>query len=244
MAENARNGGVWALFMQAPEIRRAMRLAGFSATSGFPFGTNRSVRLPPSSEITVSKKCSPTTVEALPFDGWKTVRTFILDRRHLEPASDGWPDGFRVVAAFAWDPDALHLRVDVSDHTPSYAPPGESPAAYDGVELYVDPDNDGLIWNNPADFQFAFFRDGGFREWFGGRTNMTVSVTDGPGGYRVEAAVPWRLLGRKPRPGRILRVSVAVNNRYAENRHSKLNWVWKPQADRIRLGALKWVEEP
>jgi hypothetical protein len=58
--------------------------------------------------------------------------------------------------AFTWDEAALHFHAAVVDK-----PAGsKAPAGRRGVELFVNPRNDGLVWDGPDDFQFDFKPDG------------------------------------------------------------------------------------
>ena len=77
-------------------------------------------------------------------------------------------------------------------------------------------------------------------EWFGNRhEEIEQSVTQTGNGYEVRAAIPWRVLGVSPEAGLKMQSSVAVKSVSTQGDSSvKLNWRFKEQAGRIRLGEL------
>jgi hypothetical protein len=143
--------------------------------------------------------------------------------------------------AFAWDDAALSFLIEVQDGRLTNAAVAADMYAYDSVELFVDPRNDGLFWGQPGDFQFGFAPDGKVCEWFGDRTDHLVTRADRTGrGYRVEARIPWSVLGLAPAPRLRLGVSPAVNSRNDRtDGTAKFNWCWQPEASGVRLGTVE-----
>ena len=139
--------------------------------------------------------------------------------------------------AFTWDDEALHFHAEVTDGLPRVAHPSNR----NGVELFVDPKNDGLVWASADDYQFNYRADGTAVEWFHNRPEQArVRPTDQ--GYEVEADIKWSELGLVPRPGLELGVSPAVvsEGRFEWEPCLKLNWRYYHRADdRLGLGTLR-----
>ena len=150
--------------------------------------------------------------------------------------------GNRVSArfAFAWDNKALHVTVFVSEEHVMNADDAGRLFEQDCVELYIDPENDGLIWGNRKDFQFGFAVPGRVLEPFGGRhTRIDHSVKRVDDGYEVRASIPWRVLGIMPEPGLKLGASVAVKSVNEQGESPvKLNWRYQPETGYASLGEL------
>ena len=139
--------------------------------------------------------------------------------------------------AFTWDKDALHFHAKVMDDLPKLT----TPSPRNGVELFVDPKSDGLVWSGPDDSQFSFRANGAVTEWFHNRpVHGEVRRTDQ--GYEVEADIPWADIGLTPRSGLVIGVSPAVvsEGTFEWEPSLKLNWRYYCRADeRYGLGTLR-----
>lgn len=136
--------------------------------------------------------------------------------------------------AFTWDAEALRFRADVRDADVLNDREPAKIFEQDCVELFIDPANDALRWGDRADFQFGFAVADKRWEWFGSRQDFTATTQKSADGYRVEATIPWKLLGVVPAAGKTLQVTPAIHNAG----HGKLEWNWQPTGDAIRLGSL------
>ena len=139
--------------------------------------------------------------------------------------------------AFTWDKDALHFHATVMDELPKLT----TPSPRNGVELFVDPQNDGLIWSGADDSQFSFRANGAVTEWFHNRP-VQAEVRHTDQGYEVEATIPWSDLGLTPRSGLVIGVSPAVvsEGTFEWEPSLKLNWRYFGRADeRYELGTLR-----
>ncbi len=156
---------------------------------------------------------------------------------------DGWRDPVETALgesrfAFAWDDTALHVRVRVTDSRVQNDRPADKLYEQDCVELFIDPQNDGLRWGDRADFQVGFAVTDKTWEWFGKRHDkITATVRPATTGYTVTAAIPWSVLGIEPAPGTVLQVCPAIHDH--DQGQPKQEWNWHPQGDRVRLGKLK-----
>jgi hypothetical protein len=237
MAENFRTGLIWDRFMRNPEIADALARAGFRPLTA--------------SEAAASRTCSVFTTTHQRFDAPRTANARRLpcaeaqwDWQNLDAALresvfDG--DGLvRMRFAFAWDATNLHFRADVID--PDLRNEMSPPEIYkqDCVELFVNPSGTALAWHGTNDMQFGFAVTNKCWEWFGGRQLTQYMVTPATNGYRVEAALPWVLLGVSPHAGLSLGISPALNSvSHADEPAMLLNWRWKKLGgDRFALGTV------
>jgi hypothetical protein len=204
------------------------------------FGTNVSVfvlrELPRDLRLAPQK----STV-ARRHDGWQNADWQLLDpATALETGVVTPQNEARARFAFAWDEQALYFTAQVQDRRLLSETEPSKLYEQDCVELYIDPQNDGLRWGNREDFQFGFAVPDKTWEWFGQRVGITATTRAMNGGYVVQAAIPWSLLGLKPARETVLQVSVAVHS-VAEpgGAAMKLNWNWQPTANAVRLGRLR-----
>ena len=255
MIENHRSGFVWNKLMPHPALQRALTAAGFrryepeqddagrllAMTSVFPSDTNLH-KLAARKALDVPRTAS---------DGLTDVGELSWQQLDLGDALEiGRAVAGHLVAArffFAWSDDALHLRVDVDDNRLALDP---NAAKHDAVEVYLDPQNDGLLWGDPADLQFAFRPSlepaaTTVLDTFGQRTNVTGRVEPTESGYRVTTAIPFEALSIKPQPGASLGASVAVRSVDPQSQTPlKLNWSWLPHVQRVYLGELRLSDQP
>ena len=110
----------------------------------------------------------------------------------------------------------------------------------DCVELFVNPSNTALHWHVPQDMEFGFAVTNKCWEWFGDRHLDRFCVTSTATGYRVDAAIPWTLLGLQPHPGLTIGVSPALHSvSHVPEPALLLNWRWKKLGgDAFQLGTL------
>jgi hypothetical protein len=258
MIENHRSGFTWKHFMRIEPVQRGMEIAGFQPYD-MPPGEARLTSVLPRRDMTkrrgVARTITVPRVESL-IEGephqWQQLT-------REEAGALGGADGdHQLVSArfyFAWDDQALHLKVDVEDERVHGVAPGMDPDKPDQadrskgtVELFIDPQNDGLAWGDPAEFQFGVSVPNQVWEWFGQRQGAQATVTPTERGYSVEAAIPFDLINVRPEPGQKLSASVALKTPRTDAAPPtvagitgpvKLNWDWTPDAHRVYLGELK-----
>lgn len=174
------------------------------------------------------------------YDEWKEADWQMIDSSNALEGGVVTPENeARAKFAFEWDNSALYFTIQIIDHNVINDREPAKIHEQDSVELFVDPQADGLRWGNPADFQFGFAPTDKTWEWFGQRRGITATTRTNESGYVVLAAMPWQVLGVRPGPGRVLQVSPAVNSIGSEGGPAmKLNWNWQPTADSVRLGSL------
>lgn len=150
--------------------------------------------------------------------------------------------------AFTWDEQALYFHAEVADTPAGFKVPAERNRL---VELFVDPESDGLVWQGKRDFQFGFVHTHFWRKpppgvasesFNNASASASVTITDTEQGYRVEGVIPWGTLGLEPRQGLELGVSPAVVTEGTKEWEPtlKLNWSYYREGEsRARLGRLR-----
>ncbi len=240
MIENHRSEQVWRTFMKNPEIQNAMRIASFRPAGDAHPSRLTSVYSREASDAEVPEYLKarrlvvPRSDDAGAPEDWQH-----LDMSSLESGRATETNKVDARFAFRWDDEALHLRVEVRDPDVVTSDNPTRLFETDAVELFIDPQNDGLTWGNPQDFQFGFSVPNQVWEWFGQRHGIDADVVKTETGYRVDAQIPFAMLNMDPSPGATLSASVAVNNAHSHPAESmKLNWSWRPHVQRIYLGEL------
>lgn len=244
MIENYRSGFMWKHFMANPQMQRAMDLAGFRP-EGDVGDENTSVyglESMPSEMLSASWNKGNRTAKVRPMaHGWEQADWHAVTPEDcLEEGQLRKDNAVSARFAFAWDDQALHVTIRVTDGHVVNNSPADSLFEQDSVELYIDPQNDGLVWGAAEDLQFGFAVTDKAWEWFGGRqTAIDQSVTPMDDGYEVRASIPWTTLGIEPASGVRMQSTVAVKSVNASGESPvKLNWRYKQESDHYRLGDL------
>ena len=144
------------------------------------------------------------------FDGqpepWGDARGF--DAAVYRPENWGGAQDLSGQFWVAWDEQSLYLAADITDDY--YQPWGGAPQLMyrgDGLEVELDPDPGGTsrpivhLGLRPS----PDFRGGAGDAFQWGSSNQVASAVrvasrGRPGGYGLEAAIPWALLGVSPHP--------------------------------------------
>lgn len=162
-----------------------------------------------------------------------------------------------VMAAFFWDDQYLYFGAWVRDD--KVICPFKGPDLYkgDGIELYLDPQNDNLKWGDSTDFQVGFAPispdsdEPQVWSWFqnqdpGESVDLASRVLKLRKweGYQVEAAINWKYLNLVPKTGMSIGCSPAFNDFDGTPALSgKLNWSFTKAAEEtFKLGNMKLVE--
>ena len=244
MIENYRTGLVWKHFMANPEVETAMNLAGFRP-EGEVKDEDSSVyglRAIPSERLSAGWNRGNRTAKARPIaHGWEQADWHAVTvEDSLEKGQPDSDNHAEARFAFAWDEQALHVLVRVTDQAVTSDVAEDRLFEQDCVELYIDPQGDGFIWDAQEDAQFGFAVTDKAWEWFGDRhQGVEQTVKPDSAGYEVRAAIPWESLGVIPQPGHTIHTSIAIHSlNYRGDSSIKLNWCYKEQAGQITLGEL------
>ncbi len=237
LVNSLRNDAVRKWFQADPSVQQGRQLIKDYRERAF--GPNVSVFMlaRPAPDLRLAKQKKAV---ARRFDEWANPEWQTLDARDsLEGGAVTPENEARAKFAFAWDEDNLYFTIQIVDRAVINDREPEKIYEQDCVELYIDPQNDGLRWGNRADCQYGFAVTDKRWEWFDRRVGLTATTQPVSGGYVVQAAIPWTVLGVAPAKGKVLQVSPAVNSIGSPGGAAmKLNWNWQPTGDTVRLGQL------
>ncbi len=214
------------------------RIAEFGAAA---FGPNTSIIA--QRELVADKPTPPTRLALAVADtlpraqwNWQTVSGMEFKDSEADIRPGDAPLEFRF--AVTWDPAALHFHAEITDTPDGYKQPPERNQL---VELYLDPDGDGLVWAGLRDYQFTYRVGVDAREMFHHAPNE-ARITPTAQGYTVEATIPWSSIGLTPKPGLEFGLSPAVlaGGTKEWDAMIKLNWSYVPlHAGEYRLGRIR-----
>jgi len=96
----------------------------------------------------------------------------------------------------------------------------------DGVELYIDGNNDKATSYDANDFQFVIQYDASQIQEGHSKsvTGIVAKATESTTGYVVEVAVPWSLIGVSPSEKKIIGLDFHVNDSDLSLRDGKITW--------------------
>ena len=154
----------------------------------------------------------------------------------------------------ARDAQYLYIGADVKDNEILCRASGADIYKMDGVEIFINPKNNGLEWKNAADFQLGLAPtgpDGKPQAWLhfqkrepSEREVKAASEISG-GGYRIEAAVSLDFLGLNGVDGETFGFSAALHDVDSKDAHeSKMNWHFKKDdaTGRLQLGEVRFED--
>ncbi len=251
MIENLRTGSPWRWFMANPEIREAMRRAGFRDGEAH--------------EVDPTRMTSLYGAEAVPAEmvagGWRgepgaKVRRLSVgwdkaDWHAIAPANTLGEDDRVKRAKFAalWDDAALHLRLKVEVADEAMPPTLDGEAAQNFVEVFLDPvTREKLAAKDPVaaastlDLRFRFVPPLAEGEILRRRRQYDTRIVRDDKGYTVDATIPWASLSTQPQPHGLLRASVSVlEGSVSGPAVIKQNWRLRTSGRSIELGWLTLI---
>lgn len=124
--------------------------------------------------------------------------------------------------ALQYDEDYLYVLVNVVDNEVINNEIDEDIWREDCIEVFIDPQNDGLLWGSEEDFQIGISRSRGESDiktwaWFQQRCPETQEVNVikekvGERKYIFKIAISWKFLGIVPKEGEKFGFSIAIND--------------------------------
>jgi len=231
MIENYRTGLIWKFMSQSAPVRAALEKMGF-----------RKGALPlPWPEPPVYR--APYVPQGIRVDGflndWPPGEAILITpETHKNSGDFKKPGDLGASVRFAWDHQYLYFVAKVADHDVVAKRTGKNIWRDDLFELFVDPEGDGLFWNDPRDYQLGFRPGRDDKElaawsWFQGGEDplekkkvLAKSYTDEKG-YIIEGAISWDLLGITPQAGKELRLTPAVHEIDRKGGDEKLIWFFR-----------------
>ena len=246
MIENYRTGFVWDVMSRSAAIQSAKKAVGFKpGTMEAKWAEAPSVQ-------------APYAVGGMTVDGylkdWPSMKPVTLDQSHREMGDFVDEKDLGAEVGFAWDENALYFYAKVKDDDLLLRKRAKAIWQDDVLELFIDPDGDGVVWNHHRDFQLGY-RAGMDDEqveawsWFqGGESPLREQGSRAVSfvyedGYIIEGAILWSYLGMQPKKGETLRISPAVNDIDRDRSRGKLQWFFRSeyeaQKQRFILGKVK-----
>lgn len=244
MIENYRSGLIWKVLGQNPYLQDAMEKAGFvEGTMALPWPE------PPIYHAPYRK--GGMTADGFLKD-WAGMETMILDATLTESGTLTDKKDLTAEVRFAWDERALYFSAKVYDDSFIGKRVDRNLWMDDLLELYIDPEGDGLFWGNASDYQLGFRPDpespGGAVSWSwfqkgedpqdSGLVQAASALFSG--GYILEGAIQWDYLNRRPLAGQAIRLSVGLHDADQDRSEAKLIWFLRNEKEfqRFELGQL------
>ncbi|MBI3012376.1 MAG: DUF3131 domain-containing protein [Elusimicrobia bacterium] len=180
---------------------------------------------------------------------WEKSDKIVLDKSHLESGNILNAKDLGAIVQFLWNSDYLYVRSIVTDQDIQSHRHGSEIYKDDIVEIYINPDAQGLQWGNADDFQIGVSpprNDGSVQTyaWFQnrvpGENEVKALSRKTADGYEVITKIQWDYLSlSKPSHGQSMGVSVAIHDIDEEKEEgAKLNCYFKPDGNKIELGRL------
>ncbi len=190
-------------------------------------GPRASVRVNVVNTYKIFKTGSPITIDGVVDPAWSHASVLSVAATKLLTGTVSNAADLSGNAKVLWDDTYLYLLADVSDESKV----NESTNIYDddGVEFYVDINNDKASTYGANDVQYTFGWDNGTTVGVlpSGRstTGITYSAVPRTGGYIVEARIPWTTLQGTPAIGQLLGMDFMINDDDDNGaRDGKLSW--------------------
>lgn len=202
---------------------------------------------PSEEQIKITKTVKPVLINGILKEWKKAVRIKIVPKKHLESGEISGKNDLSAYVWFMWDNEYLYFAARVTDNQIICRKEKSDIWREDCIELFIDPKNDGFVWNNRNDFQIGFTPTGPEDKpqswaWFQkGETGDAVKKSSkiGKKGYVIEAAIKWSFLNLHPEKGMVLGISPAIHDfDKDETPNGKLNWSYSTKGSKIILGKM------
>lgn len=186
----------------------------------------------------VSKKSQPIEIDG-DLKDWSGQSTFeLVHKKNLESGSISNDGDLSSKVFFKWDELYLYFAASVRDNEiicDSEA--SERLYEWDSVELYIDPEKNGLVWGKSSDYQLGFSPTAPSGKpdsyaWFQNKKPSSDEVKFASklneNGYEIESAISWKFLSLNPSVSRSFAVSVAVHDvDQDETDEGKMIWYFR-----------------
>jgi hypothetical protein len=244
--ENARTGMLWDYFMRNDCIKKSLEEIGFKEGS-------MELVMPMAPNVFAVKSPEIMHIDA-DLSEWSCVEFIELEpKQHLEYGNLTDRDKDLLSdCMFMWDNEYLYAAFKVTDN--QILAPYKDNMIYrnDAIELFIDPENNNLIWGNPLDFQIGLTISGKDKKpqawaWFQRQEiqdNIKLAALKSEDGYIIEAAIKWEFLKVKPRDGLVMGICPAVHDLddIDGSATAKLTWYFITQQGGSKLGTLELID--
>ena len=203
MMENERSGLMWEYFMKTKYIRKGMALIGFQPGS-------KEVKMPDPYEVIINKSKKEKQIDG-DFSDWTLKDPLQISDMTVEYGHNKTEDDFKGNIYFQYDKKALYIAANIIDDEIRGRKGGDFIYKDDILEIYMDPDGDGLKWGDKNDLQFGISpsskdETGKVRAyaWFQKKNPIETGEVEAKWvrtekGYRLEAKVDFSVLLIKPK---------------------------------------------
>lgn len=246
LIENFRSELIWQTMNRVPEIQNAMKAVGFQpGTRELPWPDPPEYRVPYVSKIRIDGYLKD----------WPNAPAMRLDSSFRESGTINDAKDLSAEIRFAWDEKGLYFFTKVADDQILLLRNGKNIWQDDLLEIYVNPDGQGLDWGNRKDYQIGFRPNLDQNaalvwSWFQGGANLSETgktVAAGfvdPDGYLLEGRISWEDLKMHPKAGDVVRLSPAVHDIDKDRSSGKLHWFFRNEDKPLRFMLGKLILQP
>jgi len=231
MIENFRTEMVWRLFMKNPLVGQGLEKMGFRE------GTLR-LRKPRKPLIEIPERNREIVIDG-DLNDWDLARpTELRAKKHCEVGEIRDDRDLSGDFYFAWDEDSLYVAACVHDESLVMERGQDKIWRDDCIELFINPDGNGLRWGNSKDVQLGLSPSGSGNAvrgwaWFQScnpleRGLVEARVRRKVEGYDLEARISWKLSRMTPETGLKFGLSPAVHDADYDKSDSKANLFFIP----------------
>jgi hypothetical protein len=150
---------------------------------------------------------------------------------------------------FAWDENYLYFYAETADESLIARKTGRSIWMDDVLEMFIDPQGDGMYWGDASDLQLGFSIKADNTvatwAWFQGEDPSVDREVIAQGyahqtGTLIEGAISWNYLGIRPEAGMVLNVSPAIHDLDKDRSDEKVEWFFRNEEKwkRFQLGKV------
>ncbi|MBI1977974.1 MAG: hypothetical protein HYS55_04415 [Candidatus Omnitrophica bacterium] len=245
MIENFRSGLIWNVMSRSAIVQAGLKKAGFREGT-IPLRWKN----PP--EITIPQTAGPISIDTNLSDWPQNIPTITLDQTSIENGEIANDHDLRGTIQFAWDEQFLYFAAKVEDDSSILVRSKDQIWQDDLLELFIDPQGDGLYWYKPSDYQIGFRPTLNSDEiktwsWFqGGRDpaqgeQVLAKGSLYGGGYTIEGRIAWNMLHFEPQIGKTLHLTPAVHDADQDRTEAKVIWFFRNEREqnRFEIGRLK-----
>ncbi len=244
MIENALSGLLWKTTNRISVFQKAFEKIGFK-----PGSKEIAWKEPPHTFAVYA--AGGIQVDGFMKDWPGGIDVITLDKNSAEFGDFRKENDPRAKIRFAWDENMLYFSAEVEDASIVARQSGTQLWRDDLLEMYIDPDGDGLYWEDSRDFQIGFRpvpgSDGSMIwSWFQKGEDpsqsgwaKSQSYSDARG-YVIEGSIRWDQLGIFPRPGLEVALSPALHDVDTDRSHRKMQWFFRSEEKlkRFQLGKV------
>ncbi|HTF82112.1 MAG TPA: sugar-binding protein [Cytophagales bacterium] len=171
--------------------------------------------------VKILKTSTPINIDGIKDDVWALSNEVSLKNKILTVDNDADLSG---TVNVLYDNQALYVLYTVTDNMKRAA--SANFWENDGVEVYVDGNNDKATAYDANDFQFVFSHDAAQIQEGHSKSvsGITSKATSSSTGYVLEASIPWTLVGVTPTSNKSVGIDFHINDSDLSLRDGKMTW--------------------